>query len=185
MRPRGSPAPAGRRERAKRPTARAIAAAGLPPSAKQARAAPDRVEISEPEPEPGDEMRRQARGHRSGPERVEQPRAHALCIHFQADQQPSASPSISNGAVQNIPDAERPVEPAADDNADQHRDDDDPAEHADLRQAPRRRTVRPRCSQLRWRLPRRRTLLSNGSSSSGSVMRTCPRRHDGPAADAS
>src|SRR5258708_21971522 len=28
---------------------------------------------------------------------------HAFCIHFQADQNPSAAPSISNGAVQNSP----------------------------------------------------------------------------------
>ncbi len=42
---------------------------------------------------------------RRGPGRqcTEQGRSHALCIHFHADQHPSASPSISNGAVQNSP----------------------------------------------------------------------------------
>ena len=48
-------------------------------------------------------------------------------------------PSISSGAVQNSPECEFPIEPAADENADQHGHDDDPAEHADLRQPARHR----------------------------------------------
>ena len=67
--------------------------------------------------------------------------AHALFIHFQADQQPSPRPSISRGAVQNSPGMQRPVQPPAEKNADQHGDDDDPAQHADLGQASRDRGI--------------------------------------------
>ena len=43
---------------------------------------------------------------------------HSLCILFQASVQPSASPATSKPSVQNMPDAEVPVEPAAGENAD-------------------------------------------------------------------
>ena len=51
------------------------------------------------------------------------------------------APSIRSGAVQNSPELNIRVEPAADEDADQHRRDDDPAEHADLRETPRDRRI--------------------------------------------
>ena len=61
-------------------------------------------------------------------------RAHALFIHFQADQHPRSTPISNNGPVKNRPVPNRASRVAADENADQGRRHDDPAEHADLRQ---------------------------------------------------
>ena len=62
---------------------------------------------------------------------------------------------------------ERPIQPAAGEDADQHRHDDDPAEHADLGETARRPRDRPRAAPRRSRAPRSRTPFTSGSSSSG------------------
>ncbi len=89
--------------RPKRPIVRATAVAMRPPRGEQARVPPERAEISDAERHPYGEMRCEAERHRPRRQAFERPETHALFIHFQADQHPSAKPSISSGAVQNRP----------------------------------------------------------------------------------
>ncbi len=70
---------------------------------KAAGAPPQAAEIQDAEREPGAEMDGKTEQHGPGRRQIERGNAHALCIHFQADQHPSASPSMRRGAVQNSP----------------------------------------------------------------------------------
>ena len=74
-----------------------------PPEANRRAFHHSTAEIEQPEPEAGGEVQDQAEGHGPGGQMGEGEPAHALFIHFQADQQPSARPSIRSGAVQNSP----------------------------------------------------------------------------------
>ncbi len=106
--------------------------AGVPPQA---------AEIENAEYHSGGEMQCGAEDQRPGRQIVERKKTHALFIHFQADQHPSASPSIRSGAVQNSPElnvrsSQRPTKMPA-----QHRHDNDPAEHANLGETARHRRI--------------------------------------------
>ena len=70
---------------------------------EKVRIPPKTAEIEQPEPEARGEVQDQAEGHGPGGQMGEGEPAHALFIHFQADQQPSARPSNRSGPVQNSP----------------------------------------------------------------------------------
>ena len=92
------PARAPRAISAKRPATSATASGIRPPVGEQLRAPPERTRNRQP-PTPSAE--RQPADQASDGD--EGDRAHALLIQRQADQQPSAVPSISSGAVQKMP----------------------------------------------------------------------------------
>ena len=82
-----------------------------------------------------------------------QHRAHGRCIH----RQPTSSRArgrASAAARSRRCRSRTAVEPAADEHADQRRQDDGPAEHADLREVARRTTARPRAASVAGARPR-------------------------------
>src|SRR5271165_6794893 len=87
---------------------------GAAATGEAARAPPKPAKVQRAGGDPGEDMQRERQNRRPSRQAVEGWKRHALFIHFQADQQPRANPSISSGAVQNRPEwrlrsSQRPV----------------------------------------------------------------------------
>ena len=89
--------------RTKRPIIRAMIASQASAAGKPAGAPPQAAEIQNTQCESGAQMGSETEKHGPSRQHIERRNAHAFFIHFQADQHPSASPSIRSGAVQKSP----------------------------------------------------------------------------------
>ena len=144
---RSSPASARRPRSAKRPIIRRDGQRAPTARGEQARVAPDRDEIDDPSAKPAGEMRGQADEGDDGRRASRNRQAHRA-VHPFPGRPARRAPTRASAAARSrrCPESNVVVEPAAERTADQHRRDDHPAEHADLREAARRPTARPRAA---------------------------------------